>query len=89
MTSIRERVIEKMKISAKSKAYFDELEKHLNSLACSYVSNVLAMEVLFEKLVEKGILSQEDVTAVRLETTNRYNKAVEEMIAKDKEEAKQ
>lgn len=78
-----------MKVSAKSKAYFDELEKHLNSLACSYVSNVLAMEVLFEKLVEKGILNQEDVTAVRLETTNRYNKAVEEMIAKDKEEAKQ
>ena len=78
-----------MKISAKSKAYFDELEKHLNSLACSYVSNVLAMEVLFEKLVEKGILSQEDVTAIKLEAGNRYNKAVEEMVAKGKEDMKQ
>lgn len=87
---IRERYLKKkMKISAKSKAYFDELEKHLNSLACSYVANVISMEVLFEKLIEKEILSQEDITAIKLEAGNRYNKAVEEMVAKGKEDMKQ
>lgn len=77
-----------MKMSIKGKDYFNELEQHLNSLACSYISNVISIEVLLEKLIEKGVLSQEEVTAIKLETGKRYNEAVEKMIAEQKTEKK-
>lgn len=77
-----------MKMSIKGKDYFSELEQHLNSLACSYISNVISIEVLLEKLIEKGVLSQEEVTAIKLETGKRYNEAVEKMIAEQKTEKK-
>ena len=75
-------------MSIKGKDYFNELEQHLNSLACSYISNVISIEVLLEKLIEKGVLSQEEVTAIKLETGKRYNEAVEKMIAEQKTEKK-
>ena len=51
-------------------------------------SNVISIEVLLEKLIEKGVLSQEEVTAIKLETGKRYNEAVEKMIAEQKTEKK-
>lgn len=74
-----------MKYSIKGKDFMDELNNHLNSLACSFISVVIAHEALIDKLIEKNLLSKEDVAALKIETTKRYSEAIQEMSQETKE----
>src|SRR5205823_1639092 len=45
------------------------------SAACAGILNAQSSDALIDKLVEKGILSQEEAKSLRIESTNDFNRA--------------